>query len=220
MVGGGDGGGGVRATRDVCDWPSNQGALDGPQPPGLDEPLLTARESPGHTLRWRFREANCRLSKERRWAWDDERTGRLRPDRAGLRPGNWVYTLGGGRGDPLKGLFMMSRMTRLTFGACATVGRAGASKYLFLAHMWALLGLGRIVMAGRGGGGTAAWEPDWNQILGLGGYNQDTANKGGYGGKVTGMPRREVKRSSARQRAGRMVVRQGDTSSGDSALAR
>ena len=40
-----------------------------------------------------------------------------------------------------------------------------------------------------GGGGTAAWEPDWDQILWWGEYNPDTANKGGYGGKVTAMPR-------------------------------
>ena len=101
---------------------------------------------------------------------------------------------------------MMSRMSQLNFRACATVGRVGARKYLFLARMWALLRLGRIVMAGGVGvGGGAAWEPEWDSILGLGGYNPDTANKGGYGGKVTGIPRRRVKESSAGQRARRMA---------------
>ena len=103
---------------------------------------------------------------------------------------------------------MISRMSQLNFWACATVGRAGARKYLFLAHVWALLGMGRIVMAGMrgGGGGTAAWEPNWVQILGLGQYNLDTANaKGGYAGKETGMPRRGVKESSVGQRALRMT---------------
>ena len=66
---------GVRATRGLCDWPFNQGPLDGPQPPGLDELLLTAPESPGHTLRWCLHEAHWRLWKEGRWAWEDERTG-------------------------------------------------------------------------------------------------------------------------------------------------
>ena len=58
---------------------------------------------------------------------------------------------------------------------------------------------------GGGGGGTAAWEPYWVLILGFGQSNPDTANKGGSGGKVTGMPRREVKKSSAVQRAPRMA---------------
>ena len=39
--------GGVRAARGLCDWPFNQAALDGPQPTGLNEPLLTAPESLG-----------------------------------------------------------------------------------------------------------------------------------------------------------------------------
>ena len=59
-------------------------------------------------------------------------------------------------------------------------------------------------MIAGGGGGTAAWE-----ILGLGGHNPDTANKGGYGEKLTGMPRRRVKESSAGQRAQKMAG--GDT---------
>ena len=66
-----------------------------------------------------------------------------------------------------------------------TVGRAWAKKYLLLAHMWALLGLGRIVMAGRGGG-TAAWLPNWAHIFGAGHYNPASANKGGYGGLSDG----------------------------------
>ena len=83
----------MRAARGLCDWPFNQAALDGPQPPGLDEPLLTAPESPVHTLRWCLREAHWRLSKEGRWAWEDKRTGELRPDRGvearqvGVHPG-------------------------------------------------------------------------------------------------------------------------------------
>ena len=105
-------------------------------------------------------------------------------------------------GLPSKGRFTMSHMSQLNFLACATVGRAGATKYLFLAHMWALLGMGRIVMAGTGGGGGGgSMGARLNQISGLGAYNPDTANKGGYGEKVTGMPRRGVKDSSAGQRA-------------------
>ena len=54
-------------------------------------PLLTAPESPGHTLRWCLHEARWRMSKELRWAWQDERTGELRLHRGtGLRPGKWV----------------------------------------------------------------------------------------------------------------------------------
>ena len=48
---------------------------------------------------------------------------------------------------------MMSHMSQLIFWACPTVRRSGARKYLFLGHMWALLGLGRIVMASGGRGG-------------------------------------------------------------------
>ena len=100
---------------------------------------------------------------------------------------------------------MMSRMSKLNFWACAMVGRAGAREYLFLAHMWALRDGEDCDGKQGGGGGTAAWEPDWVQILGWGQYNPDTDSKGGDGGKVTGMPRRGVKESSARQRARRMA---------------
>ena len=56
------------------------------------------------------------------------------------------------KADSPKGPFIMSCMSHFNFWACAMVRRAGARKYLFLAHIWALLGLGRIAMAGRGGG--------------------------------------------------------------------
>ena len=60
----------------------------------------------------------------------------------------------------------------------------------------------------QGGRGTAAWEPNWDQILGLGGYNPHTANKGAYRGKGTQMTLRRmggVKESSAGPRARRMA---------------
>ena len=96
--------GGVRAATGLCDWPFNQPALNRALPPGLDEPLLTALASPGHTLRWCLHEAHWRLSKEGRQAWEDERTGEPRHDRgAGLRLGKWVYTLGCRKEDPPKG---------------------------------------------------------------------------------------------------------------------
>ena len=47
--------------------------------------------------------------------------------------------------------------------------------------------------SGGGGGGKGAWERDGDEIMGLGGYNPDTANRRGYAGKGTGMPRRGVK---------------------------
>ena len=59
------------AARALCDWPYNQAALHGLQPPGLDEPLLTDPKSPGHTLLWCLHEARWRLWKEGRWGWDD-----------------------------------------------------------------------------------------------------------------------------------------------------
>ena len=39
-----------------------------------------------------------------------------------------------------------------------------------------------------GGGGKASWEPNGVQIFGFVRYNSDTASKGCYEGKVTGMP--------------------------------
>ena len=51
----------MRAATGLCNWPFNQVALEGPQPPGLDELLLTAPESTGHTLRRCLHEANLEI---------------------------------------------------------------------------------------------------------------------------------------------------------------
>ena len=98
-LGGLIGGQGLGASG-LCDWPFNQAGLVGPQPMGLAEPLFTAPESSGHTLRWCLHEARWRLSKEGRGGWEDEQTGDLREDReAGLRLGKRVYYLGGGTSE-------------------------------------------------------------------------------------------------------------------------
>ena len=85
----------------------------------------------------------------------------------GFRPGRWVYTLRGNRKDPPKGPFMMSLASQFNFSACLMLGRAGAIKCLFFAHMWALLGLGRIVGRGKTGG-TPARDPNRAEFWGMG----------------------------------------------------
>ena len=73
MVGGGDWGAeGSQGPMRLALQPSRPGWAATPR---LDEPLLTALESPGHTLRWCLHEAHGRLPKECRWAWENERTG-------------------------------------------------------------------------------------------------------------------------------------------------
>ena len=153
------------------------------------------RSAKGHTLRSCLHEAHWRLSKEGRLAWEDELTGMFRPDRGvGLRPGNRVHTLGGNTANAPRGPFMMLRMSQLIFWACAMVGRAAARKHLFLAHMWALFGLGTIVMAGgEGGGGHGSMGARLRSNFVVGWGTPGTANKGGYGGIVTAMPQRGVK---------------------------
>ena len=195
----------MRAAWGLCNWPFNQAALGGPQPLGLDEPLLTAPERPGHTLRWCLHEAHWRFSKESRLRWEDDQNGELKHDRVGgLRLGKSCYTLGGGGGRPSEGSgYDVAHVPPQLLGICHS-GEGGGEEILVSCPHVGTFG-GRIVMARRGG--TVALVPNWAQILGMGQYNPATANKGRYGGKVTGMPRRGGEESSAGQRARRMAGR-------------
>ena len=76
---------------------------------------------------------------------------------------------------------------------CTTHSRAesGGEEMLVSCPHVGTFGLPRIVMGGRGGGGGhSSMGADEAQNLWVGQYERATANKGGHGGKVTGMPRR------------------------------
>ena len=95
------------------------------------------------------------------------------------------------------------------------MGRAGAKKYLFLAHMWVPLGAGEDGDGWRGGWGGALQHGSLigHKFLGVGKYVPTTATKGGYGGTVISDTPEEGEGIKCNEDD---TGRQGDAGSGDS----
>ena len=174
-------------------------ALEGPQPPGLDDPLLLPPESPIWTLRFLLHRTHQKMLGEGRWVWVDEKGVHAnRPPKVGKVGGEWKWEpVGKAPGAPPAAGWKMFELAQLNSFTLDCV-KCGAPHYRFVAHCWAGLGLGGMEWKGR----TWSFTPEWSAILGFGGFDPHASNRGAYSGVVAGIASRPKRKHTPKPGAG------------------